>query len=215
MKFKESVLAHKFLDGLIGCEVGGSAHNNFNIPNCKNVDWTDDLTTSFKKAEIDLCGECLPVDIVAEADSLPFPDDSLDYILNSHVLEHLPDTIGAIVEWTRVVKTGGIIYLVIPIRDENPDDARHPYTTLEHFAADFFNSENIHSHPFPDGFGLRGHLHFFSLDLFLKLISTYFPRVYHVIATEDKDSRVGNGFTVVLRIVDKSPVRKFFRKINV
>lgn len=213
MKFPESKLAHEYLDGLKGIEIGGSAHNHFNIKDCINVDWTDDLTTSFKLAEIDLCGECLPVDVVAEGDKLPFPNDTWDYVINSHVIEHLPDTIGALIEWARVVKPGGLLYLVIPIRDENPDDARHPYTTLEHFAADFFAGEDIYTHPYPDGFGLRGHLHFYNIDLFLKLISTYFPKVFQVVETLKKDDRVGNGFTVVLRVVDKSPIKKFFRNV--
>ena len=47
MKFKESLLAHRLLDGLEGIEVGGSAHNAFGLKT-RNVDFTDSLETEFK-----------------------------------------------------------------------------------------------------------------------------------------------------------------------
>jgi len=43
MKFKESALAHKLLDGLAGLEIGGSAHNSFGLKT-RNVDYTAELT---------------------------------------------------------------------------------------------------------------------------------------------------------------------------
>ena len=45
MKFKDSQLAHKYLDGLKGLEIGGSAHNPFNLDTL-NVDYTDDIEHS-------------------------------------------------------------------------------------------------------------------------------------------------------------------------
>ena len=45
--FPESKLAHKYLDNLIGIEIGGSAHNSFGL-NTINVDNYND----FKKAKI-------------------------------------------------------------------------------------------------------------------------------------------------------------------
>lgn len=37
MKFPESALAHKYLDGLKGIEIGGAAHNSFGLDTI-NVD---------------------------------------------------------------------------------------------------------------------------------------------------------------------------------
>ena len=51
MKFKNSELATKLLSNLSGIEIGASAHNSFNL-NTKNVDYSDDYTTIFKKEEI-------------------------------------------------------------------------------------------------------------------------------------------------------------------
>ena len=39
MKFKESALAHRLLDGLEGIEIGGSAHNPFGLKT-RNVDYS-------------------------------------------------------------------------------------------------------------------------------------------------------------------------------
>ena len=56
MKFKDSTLAHKYLDPLAingrGIEIGSSSHNPFNIANTINVDYTNSLDTIYKKEEI-------------------------------------------------------------------------------------------------------------------------------------------------------------------
>lgn len=46
--------------------------------------------------------------------TLPFPDNSQDYVYSSHVLEHIVDYKHAIQEWYRVVKVGGHIIIVVP-----------------------------------------------------------------------------------------------------
>lgn len=49
--------------------------------------------------------------------TLPFPDQSQDYVYSSHVLEHIEDYKQAIREWFRVTKVGGHIVTVVPHRD--------------------------------------------------------------------------------------------------
>lgn len=48
------------------------------------------------------------------AESLPFADGSFDFVITSHLLEHLQDTRGALLEWLRVVKVGGYVVNIIP-----------------------------------------------------------------------------------------------------
>ena len=48
---------------------------------------------------------------------LPFPDESQDYVYSSHCLEHIKDSLAAIKEWFRVVKTGGYLIITVPHRD--------------------------------------------------------------------------------------------------
>ena len=57
------------------------------IKNCKNIDLSDEISI-FKTEEINMCGEYLPVDIISKGDELPFEDNSVDFILSSHVIEH-------------------------------------------------------------------------------------------------------------------------------
>src|SRR6185437_2244769 len=100
--FPDHELAHRYLDGYTGIEVGRSSHNKFNlVGTCLNVDFTDATDTEWKQDEIERTGETCPVDIVAEGDNLPLADDSQDYVLSSHSLEHFPDPVRTLKEWVR------------------------------------------------------------------------------------------------------------------
>ena len=46
---------------------------------------------------------------------IELPDGSLDGILSSHVLEHVPDTDRALAELRRVLSPGGSLYLQVPL----------------------------------------------------------------------------------------------------
>lgn len=45
---------------------------------------------------------------------LAVPDDSIDTIHASHLLEHLPDPIASLREWHRAIRIGGTIILMVP-----------------------------------------------------------------------------------------------------
>ncbi len=76
------------------------------------------------------------VDVVSDAERLPFADNALDYVATSHVLEHLANPVCALIEWYRVVKPGGWIYLVVPDRRYTFDQPR-AITPIEHMLEDF------------------------------------------------------------------------------
>ena len=57
----------------------------------------------------------LDVDVRADITDLPFPDNSVDFIFASHVLEHVQRDRDAINELTRVLRPGGVAVLPVPI----------------------------------------------------------------------------------------------------
>ncbi len=68
-------------------------------------------------------GRCSVADVVASGDLPMFADDTLDYVVLRHNLEHYQDFIKAIQEWKRVLKPGGLIGMVVP-DDERCDTIR-------------------------------------------------------------------------------------------
>jgi SAM-dependent methyltransferase len=78
---------------------------------------------------------CVMPDIVADAQAIPRDDGSYDFVFSSHTLEHHPDTIGVLREWSRVLKPRGYLVLVLPHYTRTFDHTR-PRTTLEHHLED-------------------------------------------------------------------------------
>ena len=205
MKFKDHDYAHQLLDNLVGIEIGGAAHNPFNLPNCKNVDYTDSDSTVFRVGEKILCGENMPVDIVAEGDALPLEDNSVDYTISSHVLEHFFDPVAAVKEWLRVVKPGGYVFFIVPKQDALPTETR-PCTQLQELLdrhegrmkPEEVVMEGGHQTSAVSGLPLndRGHWSVWNLEDFLPVCEHF---GWNVVYTEDTDLKVSNGFTVVIQ----------------
>ena len=70
-------------------------------------------------------------DAVAEAGQLPFGDNRLDFIIASHVLEHLPFPLAALRNWYQVLAPGGNLVLKVPDKRYS-FDIRRPRTRLQH-----------------------------------------------------------------------------------
>lgn len=177
-----SGLADKWLAGLEGIEIGGAAHNDFGLARL-NVDRYGEPDTVFKREEIERCGRALDVDIVAPAHALPFGDGAWDFVLASHVIEHVPDPIRALEEWRRVARAR--LFLVVPHRDRTFDSDR-PLTPLaelvERHARGLDSSEDRH-------------WTVWNLETFLELCDHL---TLPVLETRDPDDKTGNGFAVVL-----------------
>ena len=70
--------------------------------NLSNLDYTTtDLNSPLADVKADIC-------------NLPFENESFDFILCNHVLEHIPDDKKAMQELYRILKTGGTAILQIP-----------------------------------------------------------------------------------------------------
>lgn len=53
-------------------------------------------------------------DICASGDTLPLKDNSLDYVVSRHNVEHYVDVVKLFREWIRVLKPGGVIASIVP-----------------------------------------------------------------------------------------------------
>ena len=76
--------------------------------------------------------------ILEGTDLSEIKDGAYDFLLSSHMIEHTANPMKALKEWTRVVKTGGHLILVIPHKDGTFDHKR-PITTLKHLIQDYEN----------------------------------------------------------------------------
>jgi SAM-dependent methyltransferase len=70
------------------------------------------------------------------ADLSRVEDQSYDFLLSSHCLEHIANPIRAVKEWKRVVKRGGAMMLFLPNRAYTFDHWR-AFTTFEHLLSDY------------------------------------------------------------------------------
>lgn len=66
----------------------------------------------------------------------PLASNSYDFVLSSHVLEHVANPLRALSEWVRVLRPDGVLVLIVPHK-EGTFDHRRPITTLQHLIADF------------------------------------------------------------------------------
>lgn len=204
--FPEMALAHRYCLGE-GLELGAAAHNPFNLPGCRNVAPhaadTDHAHRKsfelFRDLQLATCNRYVLIDLVGVADDLPVEDDSQDYIVSSHVVEHLPNVIGAFLEWKRVLRPGGAVLMIVPKRGEC--DRGRPITPLAHFREDFERGHDVDSHPRPPGQSAEDyHYHVFSLWSLMRLIDHCNERHdlgWEIVAAQQTDSKVGNGHTVV------------------
>jgi ubiquinone/menaquinone biosynthesis C-methylase UbiE len=68
------------------------------------------------------------LDIVSDIVNIPLPDHSVDAVMCTEVLEHVPDPLAAIREFSRLVKPGGYLILTAP------------FCSLTHFAPYHFST---------------------------------------------------------------------------
>jgi len=209
LRFPEHGLAHQFLDGLKGLEIGAATHNPFGL-NTRNVAPLEDYEFYAEEAR-KLGVEPTPIDIVAFADDIPVPRGSEHFVLSSHVVEHLANVIKALVEWNRIVRDGGYVFMIVPRKGALPDDEPRELTSLEHFIEDYRRNMTLETHPI-DGVpgGRMGHYHTFTPDSVLEIVE-WMKRNrlcdWELVAREDVDTKVGNGFTLVFRIHHRRDAR--------
>lgn len=126
---------------------------------------------------------------------------SQDYIISSHVIEHLPDPISAFIEWARLLKPGDTVFMIVPHRDAHPPDKNRPVSTVDELMAAYTECYTPDTHPY-QGQGRRGHYWVFTLESMKALVemcSIGYGLDWTLVHEEAIDAKVGNGFTLVYR----------------
>jgi len=82
--------------------------------------------------------------VVGSATALPFPDAAFDLVMLKAVLEHIPDPMAGLREAARVVRPGGVLFVVVP------DGAYYKHTVFPRRGRDFR----------PDARGWQHHVYF-------------------------------------------------------
>ena len=114
----------------------------------KNLNYTTtDLNSPIADVKADIC-------------ALPFKDNSFDFIICNHVLEHIPDDTKAMKELYRVLAPKGIAILQVPY------DANLSKTFEDNTITDQRERTRI--------FGQYDHLRVYGMDYFKKLSSIGF-----------------------------------------
>jgi SAM-dependent methyltransferase len=126
----------KDLEGF-GIEFGAATSPTVTPDNCK-IEYAD-------FAQVDegcnryFQGDFVPVKYFTSLDEMEgIEDDSLDFIINCHVIEHVPRTLLAIENCYNKLMKNGILFMAIPHMNYTFDSLRS-LTTLEHFVKDYKN----------------------------------------------------------------------------
>lgn len=132
--------AHELCRGT-GVEIG-ALYKPFDLD--ANVIYLDrDSTAHLQQqyAKDPTVSEIIQVNIVCKDNFYPFFDtNAFDFVINSHVLEHVTNPGRQIEEWLRIIKPGGILYMIVP--DKNfCFDRRRDVTPVEHLMAEY--DENV------------------------------------------------------------------------
>lgn len=135
----ERQLAARYLCGS-GIEIG-AGHRSVRLDEgfC-NVRYVDRLKAAEIRARFpELKGKrIVPTEVVydvAKEGLAPFADESLDFVIACHLLEHLSNPLGFLKECHRVLRSFGIFYLAVPDKDYTFDKGRR-HTPLTHLIED-------------------------------------------------------------------------------
>ncbi|MDT9193891.1 MAG: methyltransferase domain-containing protein [Limnospira sp. PMC 1286.21] len=129
--------ANQYLHG-DGIEVGALNHP-LALPETARIKYVDRLSVAdLRRHYPELADEPLvEVDIIDNGEHLQtVEEDSQDFVIANHFIEHCQDPITTIENLLRVLKKGGILYLAVPDKRYSFDSDR-PITSFEHLLKDY------------------------------------------------------------------------------
>jgi SAM-dependent methyltransferase len=108
---------------------------------CRTIDLCNFSSQTIWNSPADRLEPAIPLgkQFVAEATDLSsISGRKYDFILASHVLEHIANPLRALEEWQRTLRPNGILLIIVPDKRRTFDHQR-PFTTFKHIEADFQN----------------------------------------------------------------------------
>ena len=139
MAISREIISNSYING-IGIEIG-ALHNPLSIPKNAVVSYVDRLSKpdlyehypELKKFPL------VDVDVIDDGEYLSgFDNEKLDFIIANHFLEHCENPLLTLINFYRVLKNDGIVYLAIPNKNFTFDKNRNR-TSLHHLINDFEN----------------------------------------------------------------------------
>ena len=137
VQIDRETVARTYLGGR-GIEIG-ALHSPLKVSEKAHVTYVDRMTVSDLLLQYPEMAsqQLVPVDIVADGERLePLSDDSQDFVIANHFIEHCQNPVLAIENIIRVLKPGGVLYLALPDKRFTFDSAR-PVTDIEHLLRDY------------------------------------------------------------------------------
>lgn len=120
-----------------GIEVG-ALHLPLKVSAATRVRYVDRMPVAELRRQYPELAEAnlLEPDVIDDGERLgKIGDGSQDFVIANHFIEHCQDPIGAIGNFLRVLKAGGVLYLAVPDKRYTFDRDREP-TPLEHLRRD-------------------------------------------------------------------------------
>jgi len=120
-----------------GIEIG-ALHNPLPLPRKARTIYVDRMSVpdlkqhyaEFKNLKL------APVSIIANGETLEaLADQSQDFVIGNHLIEHAQDPIKMLKNWLRVLRPGGVIFMAVPDKRFTFDQNR-PSTSIEHLIRD-------------------------------------------------------------------------------
>jgi predicted SAM-dependent methyltransferase len=130
-------VASEYLQGS-GIEIG-ALHAPLKLPDGTRVQYVDKYPTDFLRAQHPELSEheFAEVDIVDDGERLgKIADESQDFVIANHFVEHCQDPIRAVGHMVRVLREDGCLYISLPDKRYTFDRDR-PLTSIEHILSDY------------------------------------------------------------------------------
>lgn len=126
-------------------------------------------------------------DIIDDAETMQtVPSAVYDFVVAAHVIEHMRNPLGALENWARVLKPGGLLYLVVPDKRAT-FDYRRVRTLHEHLVLDYRcpSLERDFDHYLEYVVQVDGQRGEFAFCQAEKLAQASYPIHYHVFLPDD------------------------------